>query len=172
LKALRIAVALLAITASAIAAIRIAIPPWLCNLEKSRVNAATILADRARSSYEQSRRAYEMVQICETCLKRIPNDSEFRMLLGKNQHLLGKYDIAELNYRRALELTERPETYANLALLQLDRGQLEEARKSLHHAATFDMSYVEWVSQPMRQEIYHAVLRRHRQLGAQESQLR
>lgn len=166
MKALRIVVAVMAIAACVVTAMRIVLPPWECNVEKSRVNTATVLADRASSSYEQSRRAYQMVQICEKCLKEIPNDSEFRMLLGKNQHLLGKYDSAELNYRRSLALAERPETYANLALLQLDRGEVEEARKSLFHAAIFDMAYVEWVSSPMRQELYQAVLKRHRQLGA------
>ncbi len=164
MKALRAAVALLVIASSALVAVRIVLPPLHCNVEKARVNASVILADRTRGSYERIIRARTMAAECLRCLEATSNDSDFRMLLAANQHLLGEYDEAERNYRRSLELNERAETYAFLALLQLDRGSPEEARRNLYHASLFDISLTELVSSPMREEIYEAVMKRHEQL--------
>jgi tetratricopeptide (TPR) repeat protein len=164
MKAIKAIVALLLVGVSAFVAMRIVIPPLRCNIEKARVNAATVLPDRARNTYRQIRRARALAATCLRCLEVLPNDSEFRTLLASNQRMLGQYDEAERNYRRSLELNERAETYAFLALLQLDRGRLEEARQNLYHACLFDMSVVELVSSPTREEIYEAVMRRHMKL--------
>jgi tetratricopeptide (TPR) repeat protein len=163
MKALKGLVALLLFGVSALVAVRIVIPPLRCNLDKARVNAATVLPDRPRT-YGQIRRARRLETMCLRCLEILPNDPEFRTLLGSNQRMLGQYDEAERNYRRSLDLAERAETYAFLALLQLDRGRLEEARQNLYHACLFNMSFVEMVSSPMREEIYEAVIQRHTKL--------
>lgn len=164
MRALRAVVALLLVVASAGVAIRIVLPAIRCNEEKGRVNAATMVRDRARNSYEQTRTAQRMAAACIRCLESFPNDAEFRMLLASNQHVLGIHDEAERNYRRALELNDRAETYAFLALLQLDLGRVEEARQNLYHACLFDISLVELVSSPMREEIYETVMQRHEKL--------
>src|SRR5690349_772028 len=163
MKALRAVAALLLITVSALVARRIVLPPWRSNFDKARVNAATVLPDRPRT-FGQVRRARQLETMCLRCLELIPNDVEFRTLLGSNQRMLGLYDDAERNYRQSIALTERAETYAFLALLQLDRGRLEEARQNLYHACLFDMNQVELVSSPMREEIYEAVIARHTKL--------
>src|SRR6202008_2406130 len=103
---------------SAGVAYQVVLPAIRCNEEKARVNAATMIRDRARSSYDQPRRARRPAAAFIRCLKSFPNDAEFLTLLASNQHVLGIHDESERNYRRALELNERAETYAFLALLQ------------------------------------------------------
>jgi tetratricopeptide (TPR) repeat protein len=164
MRALKVVVALLLVMVSATVAFRVVLPTIRCNAEKARVNTAMMIRDRARSSYDQTRRARRNAAACLRCLESFPNDAEFRMLLAANQHVIGIHDEAERNYRRALELNDRAETYAFLALLQLDLGRVEEARQNLYHACIFDISLVELVSSPMREEIYEAVMQRHEKL--------
>jgi tetratricopeptide (TPR) repeat protein len=164
MKALRTAAALLVFVVCSLTAVRFVLPSLSCNREKAVANAATILRNRARSSYEQTLRARRMAAACARCLEVFPNDPEFMILLASNQHVLGQYEEAERNYRRALELNDRADAYAFLALLELDLGRIEEARRDLYHAALFDMSFVEFVSSPMREEIYAEVVKRHDRL--------
>jgi tetratricopeptide (TPR) repeat protein len=164
MRALRVAAAVLVVAVCALTAARFVVPSLRCNRDKAIANAATILRDRARSSYEQTLRARRMAAVCARCLGIFPNDPDFRVLLASNQHILGQYQDAERNYRLAIELNERPDAYAFLALLELDQGRVEEARRNLYHAALFDMSFVELVSSPMREEVYAEVMKRHEQM--------
>ena len=164
MRALRAAAALLVFIVCALTAVRFVLPSLPCNREKAVANTATILRDRARSSYEQTLRARKMAAACARCLEIFPNDPDFRILLASNQHVLGEYAEAEQNYRTVLENNERADAYAFLALLELDLGRIEEARRHLYHAALFDMSFVELVSSPMREEIYAEVMKRHDRL--------
>jgi tetratricopeptide (TPR) repeat protein len=165
MKALSVSVATFVVAVSVLAAVQVVVPAYTCNREKARVNGATLPADTGTNTGQELRRARELAESCRHCLDKIPNDPDFHTLLGMNEHLLGRYDEAETNYRRALALAERPETYAYLALLQLEAGRLEEARQNLYHACLFDITLVELVSSPMREEIYAAVIARHKQLG-------
>jgi tetratricopeptide (TPR) repeat protein len=164
MRALRAAAALLVLAVCAWTAVRFVLPSLSCNRVKAVVNTDSILRDRARSSYEQVLRARKMAAACARCVEIFPNDPDFRILLASNQHVLGQYDAAERNYRLVLENNERADAYAFLALLELDLGRIEEARRHLYHAALFDMSFVELVSSPMREEIYVEVMKRHDQL--------
>ena len=164
MRLLKAAVALLLVVVSAATAFRIVLPSIQCNDAKARANAATIPGDRARRPFEEMRRARRTVAECERCRQAIPNDAEFRTLLASSQHVLGMDDEAERNYERSLALNERAQTYAFLALLQLDHGRIEEARQNLYHACLFDISLAELVSWPMRGEIYQAVMKRHERL--------
>lgn len=161
MRAIKAAAALLVIAVCALTAVRFVLPALRCNREKAVANTAGILRDRVRSSYEQTVRARRMAAACARCLEIFPNDPDFRILLASNQHVLGEYAEAERNYRLVLQNNERADAYAYLALVELDLGRIEEARRHLYHAALFDMSYVELVSSPMREEIYEEVMRRH-----------
>lgn len=164
MKALKAIVALLLVGVCTLVALRVVLPPLRCNRVKARVNASTILPDRARNTYRQIRRARSLEAACLRCLEVLPNDADFLALLASNQRMLGLYDEAERNYRRSLALNERAETYAYLALLQIDRGRLEEARANMYRACLFDITQSELVSSPMREEIYEAVMARHTKL--------
>jgi hypothetical protein len=164
MRAIKALLALLLVATCALVAVRIVLPPYRCNEVKARANAAVIVRDRARNSEEQIRRARRLAEECERCLRDLPNDAELMMLLAANQHVLGLTIEAEQNYHHALALNERAETYAFLALLQLDQGRIDEAKKNLTHACTFDISLVELVSSPMREEIYETVMQRHEKL--------
>ena len=164
MKALKAVLALLLVAAGAVTEYRIVLPAIHCNEIKGRANSALRIRDRVPNSYEQIELARRMAAECARCIESFPNDAEFRTLLASNQHALGMLDEAEHNYRLALDLNERAETYAYLALLQLDQGRLDEARQNLVHACLFDISLVDLVSSPMKEEVYEAVMKRHEKL--------
>lgn len=164
MRALRVAAALLLAGVSAMTAFRVVLPQIFCNAAKARANAAVTGRHDARRAFEQTRRTQRTVAECTRCLEAIPNEADMRTLLASSQHALGMDDEAERNYRQALALYERAETYADLALLQLDQGRFDEARQNLYHAALFNIGLTELVSSPMREEIYEAVMQRHEKL--------
>jgi tetratricopeptide (TPR) repeat protein len=163
MRARRVAAALLLAGACATAAF-VVLPQIFCNAAKARANAAVTGREDARRPFEKTRRTQRTVAECTRCLAAIPNEADMRMLLASSQHALGMEAEAERNYRHALALYERAETYADLALLQLDQGRFDEARQNLYHASLFNIGLTELVSSPMREEIYEAVMQRHEKL--------
>jgi tetratricopeptide (TPR) repeat protein len=166
MKWLRALTALLAIAASVSAAWLLVVPRLGCNRDKAVVNAATIRLDRGPADDARTAEAMQLATICRRCLEQFPNDYEFHLLLGSNQQFYGDFDGAEQSFRRSLALSERPETLAYLAVMQLERGRPEEARQNLYRAALFNLSFVELVSDPLRTEIAQAVTARHQRLGS------
>ncbi|HKR62493.1 MAG TPA: hypothetical protein VJZ00_02075 [Thermoanaerobaculia bacterium] len=166
MKALRAFVALLAIASAAAAAWKLVLPRYDCNHQKAIVNSWTVRLDRETDETVRIEKAREMIEICRRCLEQFPDDYELYLLLGSNETFLREYDDAEQSFRRSLALSERPETYAYLALAQLEEGKADEARKNLYRAALFNLSVVELVSEPMRSELAQAVTDRHRRLGS------
>ena len=159
MKMLRAILAAGIVAASVLAATRMVLPRWTCNGEKGRV-----AADTQRDTADRAERARELAAVCRRCLAQFPNDYEFAMLLAANEHWLGRRDEAEASYRRALELNERPEAYAQLALLALERGDVEAARRNLMTASVFNLSYSELVGYPLGTEVQIAVQDREKRL--------
>lgn len=159
MRVLRAILAVAAVVACALAAARLVLPRWRCNAEKGRVAVET-----QRDTPDRAERARELAAVCRRCLDRFPNDYEYAMLLAANEHWLGRRDEAEASYQRALQLNERPEAYAQLALLALERGDVATARRHLMTASVFNLSYSELVGYPLGTEVQVAVQEREKRL--------
>jgi tetratricopeptide (TPR) repeat protein len=169
MKWLRTLVALLAVASSAASAWRLVLPRYGCNRDKGIVNSWTIRLSSGPADYERTTKAQELAEMCRVCLEHFPNDYELHYLLAANEAFLGDDEGAERSYRRSIALNERPESLANLAVLQLVQGRTEEARGNLYHAALFNMAVVALVSEPLRSDVTNAVIDRHKRLGSDGS---
>jgi tetratricopeptide (TPR) repeat protein len=163
-RALRSILALLVVAAALALIARGVLPRIGCNLEKGRINREVRSFDR--SGDEQTRMAQARVNIaaCRRCLDIYPEDFQLHMLMGANLRILDYSEEALQSYRRALEIAQRPEIYAQMAEIEIERGNPDAARALLRTAALFDIRFVEMVDEPMRGEVRAEVLARHRRL--------
>lgn len=122
----------------------------------------------SRSGDEQVRleQARNNIAACRRCLALYPEDFQFHLLMGANLRILGNYDEALQSFERALVIAERPEVYAQMAEIEIERGRPDTARQYLRNAAMFDLRYAAVVDQPLRGEIEAEVLARHERLRA------
>lgn len=166
MKWLKAFLALLVVAACAAAAWQLVIPRYACNRDKAIVNSWTIRLSRGSAEFERTSKARELVDLCRRCLEHFPNDNEFHLLLASNLLFLGDTEGAEQSFLRSIALNQRPEAFAYLAVMQLEQGRMDEARKNLYYGALFNMTVVEAVSEPLRTEVATAVIARHRSLGS------
>jgi tetratricopeptide (TPR) repeat protein len=166
MKAVRILLALLLAAAAAAVIVRIAIPRLECNLAKGRINREVRRMARSGNEYDRIVKARANVITCRTCIAQFPQDHHFYMLLGANLRVLGDRDEAVRSFQQALALIERPEIYAQIAELEVERGNVEAARKALMTASTFQIFYIDYVSEPMRSQVQNEVMARYNRLRA------
>lgn len=166
MKAIRVFLALMLAAAATAVLVRVAIPRLECNLAKGRINRDVRRFARSGDEYERVTSARKNVARCRQCLASFPQDHHWHMLLGANLRILGDREEAIRSYQRALALTERPEIYAEIAGLEIERGNIEAARAALMKAATVHTLYLESVSDPLRSEVLAAVLARYERLQA------
>ena len=164
MKAIKTFVVLLLAAASAAMIVRVAIPRLNCNLAKGRVNRSTPrLWDDGRE-FERATTARRHVAICRQCIAAFPYDHQWRFLLGTNLRILGEREEALRSLREAIALAERPETYAQIAEVEIELGNVEAARAALLQAATFQVAYASAVDGPLRQEVEQVVYERYERL--------
>lgn len=166
MKTLRAIVALLLVAAVTAVIAKAMIPRLQCNLAKGRMNRDVRAFARSGDEYARTRRSQENVETCRHYLTIFPEDPQLYMLLAANLRILGSLDEAVENFRHALTLSERPEIYAQIGELEIERGNIEAGRAAVTKAATFHMFYVETLDEPLRSEIYKAVMARYERLQA------
>jgi hypothetical protein len=147
-----------------LAAAKLVLPRVRCNLEAGRINAE--LRALRNNPVERARytRAQSNIVICEKCMAQFPDDYKYIMLQAANHDILDHREDALRLYRRALEIEQRPEIYAYIGSLQIERGDVAAGRATLLHAATFNLNVTLVVDEPLRSEIHRAVMARHEAL--------
>ena len=151
---------------SAAAVVRVAIPRWKCNLEKGRINREVRRLSRTGDEYERISRARVNVAKCRECIALFPQDHQFYMLLAANLRVLGERDEAIRTLKHAISLVERADMWAQIGELEIERGNLEAGRAAIMTAASFEIFYIDWVSEPMRHQLQNAVMERFNRLQA------
>lgn len=169
MKALRWVVAALAVIVSLAAIARLVVPRVQCNREKARLRVEARAFRDMGDEYARTMRARRNVEVCRRCVALVPDDYLMWFLLGINEGVLQRPDDALRSFRQSLALNERPETYAEIALVELRRGNVETARELLIRASMFNMTFSEYVEHPMRSDIYIEAQRRQRELLARRT---
>lgn len=169
MKLLRAALALLLLAASGMVISRVMAPRVRCNLAKGDINRKVRRFHRIADEYQRANMARRNLAQCDECLEIFPSDFQLHLLRGANLRILGRYDESVRAFEQALAATERAETYAQLAEVEIERGNVEAGRRALLRAATFDISHVEMVDDPLKTEIYTAVYERRERLLAAKS---
>lgn len=170
MKAIRAFLALTLAAAAIAMIVKVAIPRLECNLAKGRVNREMKRLAQMGDEYDRLSRARKNVATCRACMAMFPYDHHWHLLLAANLRILDERDEAILSFQRALALTERPEIYAQLAQLEIERGNISEGRAALLRAATFQIFYIDYVADPLRGEIQTAVMARYERLRAKARQ--
>jgi len=155
------------VTIAAIALIVRGILPRIeCNREKGRINREVRRFGRSGDENARAAQASHNVTSCRRCLAIFPEDFQMHMLMAANLRILGNSEEALASYERARAIAERPEIDAQMAEIEIDRGNLDAARRLLLSAAMFNVRFVETVDEPLRGEILAEVLARHERLRA------
>ncbi|HYC60588.1 MAG TPA: hypothetical protein VEK79_13570 [Thermoanaerobaculia bacterium] len=160
MKAFRVVLAVLLLGAAIAVIERAMVPLVRCNLAKGAINRTVRRFHRIGDEYQRFNMARRNLVRCDECLAAFPNDYQMHLLRAANLRILGRYDEAVRTFEHALTLTERAEIYAQLGEVEIERGNVEAARRALLKAATFNIEHVMTVDQPMRDEIYTAVYAR------------
>ena len=166
MKAFRVALAVLLLVVSIALIERVMVPRLRCNLWKGDINRIVRRFHRISDHYQRINLARKNLARCAACLATFPEDYQLHLLRAANLRILGSYDEAVRTFEHALTLTERPEIYAQMGEVEIERGNVEAAKRALLRAATFNIMYVETVDEPMKTEIYLAVYERNDRLLA------
>ncbi len=142
------------------------LPRIECNREKGRINREVRRFGRSGDESARTAKANRNVVSCRRCLAIYPEDFQLHMLMAANLRILGNAEEALQSYERARAIAERPEIYSQMAEIEIERGNLETARRLLLRAAMFNVMFVETVDEPLRGEIRAEVLARHERLRA------
>ncbi|MFL6245842.1 MAG: hypothetical protein ACJ74H_07445 [Thermoanaerobaculia bacterium] len=164
MRVIRFALVLLLAAVSTAVVMRVAIPRWQCNLEKGRINRDVRRMSRSGDEYARIASARANVAKCRECIALFPQDHQFYLLLAANLRILGERDEAIATLKHAITLVERPEMWAQIGELEIERGNPEAGRAAIMTAATFQIFYIDWVSEPMRHQIQNAIMERYNRL--------
>ena len=170
MKPLRALLALLLVAALGAMMVRVFIPRISCNLAKGRINRSVRGFSRIGDDYRRTALARAHLEECQRCLKYFPEDHQLYTLYGTNLRFLGRLDEALVAFQQALALTERPEIYAQIGEIEMERGNIEAARAAVTKAAKFHMLYLMVVDEPLRSEINAVVTARYERLHKKAQQ--
>jgi tetratricopeptide (TPR) repeat protein len=166
MRVIRIAVAAALCAVVALAIARNIVPRYQCSVEKKRTEAWLATVSESRSPDRRIAVARQAIPRLLQCVERDPSDYEALFLLGVARREAEQQEAALQAFSSSLALNERPETYTSVALLQLERGQAEEARHNLRQAAYFHLDIVDHVDHAMRVELTEAAEARQARLKA------
>jgi Tfp pilus assembly protein PilF len=166
MKAIRVLVALVILGCAAVAVHRHFWREYTCDIEKKNADRRLYRAFRDKNDSDRDAIGRATLARLKPCLDRDSSDYQLRVSYGMAAQAAGQKDLAMEMYRSALALNERPEILANIAELQFEMGQPNEARQNLLRACYFHIAYVRKVGEPMRRELFEAVQARRKQLLA------
>ena len=164
MRSIRIAIAAVLCAVVALAIVRNVVPRFQCSAEKKRTEG---WLETARESGSLDRRiavARDAIPHLLRCVERDPSDYEALFLIGVARREAEQNDAALQAFSSSLALNERPETYASIALLQLEMGKAEEARRNFRQAVYFNLDMIDYVDAAMREEMQTAALERQARL--------
>jgi O-antigen ligase len=156
------AVAVAAIAVTCLAAYRVGWMRYRTEVVKKR--AEERLYRDYSSDYERLRVARAVTSELAPYFENDPADYQTLFMMATAADNLKRKGQALTMYERALSLNQRPEIYANIAVLQLELGRADAARDNMMRAAIFNVLYVEQVADPLRGEIIVAVHDRFKRL--------
>ena len=142
---------------------------YQCSAEKKRTELWLETASESGPSERANAVARGAVPRLMRCVESDPSDYEALFLLGRARTLAQQREAALQAYQASLAVNERPETYANVGILQLEAGNAEEARRNLLQAVYFHANIIKDVEGTFGMELYTAAEDRQRRLNAQKN---
>lgn len=164
---MRIVRALLAVAVLIAAGMTLVRDPWTqgrCNIEKRNAEGFLMSADQIASDFDRQRGAAAAAARMERCVEQMPSDWQARFLAGGLHEVAGRTSMAEVRYREALALEERPEIYLALSLLQLANGEPVEGLRNAEKATVFNLKFANSYEPDLRAQLWAKAKARERRL--------
>jgi tetratricopeptide (TPR) repeat protein len=138
-------------------------PRYKCNVLKRDARAVVATATD-RTTFESIESARRTISRLEPCISNAPGDWEINFILASLYHLAGAFAPAERFYQAALVLEERPEIYASLGTLYIEKGHTEAAVTNIEKAVLFNIGYAYMYSPHLRDQLLQTYVDRRAQL--------
>lgn len=148
MKAWKFAVVTVGILCCGWALRRYAWQPYQCNAAITELTARTDLVAQTASGYDRLRRVRQNLRDLEPLRQACPTQVRIPMLIGANWELTERSDDALRSYQEALTIDQRPEIHVAIALVQLQRGEVDGAIDSYVTAARFAPHVLKNISSP------------------------
>lgn len=142
----------LALIAGAFALYYLCVRPLHCLRTLRAVEERTALA-LTSDNFRAVRIANENILRLKAVRTGCRTSATFYVLLGVNENLLGREPEAIADFRRALEVDDRPEIYYNIGMAALSQGRLDEAVRELATAVEFQPYMVDSLSGELRARV-------------------
>lgn len=133
----RVTAVVLAALLGAWALMRFVYVPHQCNAGVTAAEVATIAAEETTSDYDRLLRARRNLEVLAALRESCPTEVRVPMLTGANLEFVGRAEDALASYKDALRVDRRPEIYVEMARMQLQLGQVDEAVASYVTATRF-----------------------------------
>lgn len=142
----RIAAVILAALVGAWAVMRFVYVPHRCNAGITAAEVATNATEQTASDYDRLLRARRNLELLAGLRESCPTEVRVPMLTAANLEFVGRPDDALASYQEALRIDHRPEIYVEIARMQLQLGQVDEAVASYVTATRFSPLVVESIT--------------------------
>lgn len=139
---------------------------YQCSAEKKRTELWLVTASESGSPERALSVARGAIPRLMRCVESDPSDYEALFLLGQARSAAEQREAALQTFQASLAINERPETYANVGILQLEAGNAEEARRNLLQAVYFHANIITEVEDTFGLELFTAAEERQRRLNA------
>lgn len=133
----RIAAVAVAALLGAWALVRFVYVPHRCNAGITAAEVATAAAEETTSDYDRLVRARRNLELLAGLRESCPTEVRVPMLTGANLEFVGRAEDALASYQEALRVDQRPEIYVEMARMQLQLGQVDQAVASYVAATRF-----------------------------------
>ena len=150
---------LLLAVASATAIWQIPVQRYRANLSRRQIEMLVVRAEASASEHARRTLALRAIELTHQPLEIDPTDYRTLILKGAAEAAAGRSDAALATYRHALTVNERPEIYAYMGILQMERGEVDDAMANLLKASDFDANLINLVA-PSTQQAISAELKR------------
>jgi tetratricopeptide (TPR) repeat protein len=127
----RVALAMIVLSAAAYAVRSWVYAPFQCNRAEKQAELATEWAEKHSESFRGVEVGRQTIERMKHCIDVCPTSVDAYMVAAANDFILERLPEAIGNYEAALRYDRRPEIYYELGLAYLEAGQRERATSAL-----------------------------------------
>lgn len=127
---------------------RVCLEPFMTNERIRELKGLTKAALEGSNAIEQRVRARQNIELAESLRRRVGDDVAILMPLAANLRIVSRNREAADVYKTALLRARRPEIFRNLAEVQLEIGQRDDAIENYVLAAQFSPHVIPLITDP------------------------
>ena len=166
---MKLVASILLALAAATAFWQVPVRRYRANLDRRQIDLLVSRAEASASEAERRALALRAIELTHAPLETNPVDYKTLILKGVAEAAAGRDEAALATWRHSLTINERPETYAYLGVLQMERGEVDAAMTNLMRAAEFNVVMARLVA-PSTQKLIYDELKKQKRLPQPKEQ--